>query len=78
MPLDFVALAVASFAIDGLVWGIAGYCVFRLLGGRRWWVGILATIQRCADMKLVNEKIEWLEGFAFRGPKSLEVTFRAV
>jgi hypothetical protein len=44
MPLDFVALAVASFAIDGLVWGIAGYCVFRLLGGRRWWAGILATI----------------------------------
>ncbi|MBY0274316.1 hypothetical protein K2Z84_03170 [Candidatus Binatia bacterium] len=44
MPLDFVALAVASFAIDGIVWGIAGYCAFRLLGGRRWWLGILATV----------------------------------
>ena len=44
MPLDFVALAVASFAVDGLVWGIAGWCVFRLLGGRRWWAGILATV----------------------------------
>jgi branched-subunit amino acid ABC-type transport system permease component len=44
MPLDFVALAVASFAIDGIIWGIAGYCAFRLLGGRRWWLGILATI----------------------------------
>lgn len=44
MPLDFVALAVASFAIDGLVWGVAGFCLFRLLGGRRWWVGILATV----------------------------------
>jgi cytochrome P450 len=41
-------------------------------------VGVLATIQRCADMKLVDERIEWLEGFAFRGPKSLRVTFRAV
>jgi cytochrome P450 len=41
-------------------------------------VGILATIQRCADLKLVNKRIEWLEGFAFRGPKSLRVTFRAV
>ena len=39
-------------------------------------VGILTTIQRCADLQLVTEKIEWLEGFAFRGPKSLEVTFR--
>lgn len=40
-------------------------------------VGILATIQRCADMKLQDERIEWLEGFAFRGPKTLNVTFRA-
>jgi hypothetical protein len=40
-------------------------------------VGILTTIQRCADMKLVDERIEWLGGFAFRGPKSLNVTFRA-
>ena len=40
-------------------------------------VGILTTIQRCADMKLVDERIEWLEGFAFRGPKTLQVTFRA-
>jgi hypothetical protein len=44
VPLDFVALAIASFAIDGLVWGLAGFCLFRLLGGRRWWLGILATI----------------------------------
>lgn len=44
MPLDFVALAVASFAIDGIVWGLAGYGVFRLFGGRRWWLGILATV----------------------------------
>jgi hypothetical protein len=45
MPADFIALAVASFAIDGIVWGCAGFCVFRLLGGRRrWWIGILATL----------------------------------
>ena len=30
---QFVALAIASFAIDGLVWGFAGFFVFRLLGG---------------------------------------------
>jgi len=44
VPLDFVVLAVASFAVDGLVWGIAGYGVFRLFRGRRWWLGILATV----------------------------------
>lgn len=44
MPLDFVALAITSFAIDGLVWGIAGFYLFRLLGGRRWWLGILGTV----------------------------------
>jgi branched-subunit amino acid ABC-type transport system permease component len=44
VTFDFLVLAIASFAIDGIVWGVAGYCVFRLLGGRRWWVGILATI----------------------------------
>lgn len=39
-------------------------------------VGILATIQRCADLRLVDEDVAWLEGFAFRGPRSLRVTFR--
>lgn len=42
---QFLALAIASFAIDGLVWGFAGFFVFRLLGGRRrWWIGILGTV----------------------------------
>jgi cytochrome P450 len=39
-------------------------------------VGILATIRRCADMQLVDERIAWLEGFAFRGPKALPIAFR--
>ncbi len=39
-------------------------------------VGILTTIQRCADMELVEDRVEWLEGFAFRGPKRLPITFR--
>jgi ABC-type spermidine/putrescine transport system permease subunit II len=42
---EFLALAIAAFAVDGLVWGFAGFFVFRLLGGgKRWWVGILATV----------------------------------
>lgn len=44
MTFDFLVLAIASFAIDGIVWGVAGFFLFRLLGGRRWWIGILATI----------------------------------
>jgi len=42
---EFLALAIAAFAVDGLVWGFAGFFVFRLLGGgKRWWIGILATV----------------------------------
>lgn len=41
---EIIALAIASFAIDGLVWGVAGHAIFRLLGGRRWWLGILVTV----------------------------------
>ncbi len=38
-------------------------------------VGILTVLQRCQNIKLVNEKVEWLPGFAFRGPHKLLVTF---
>ena len=77
MTPDFLALAIASFAIDGIVWGIAGFCLFRLLGGRRrWWVGILATITaalvqqalvflplvRLLDLRIGNEEIADLLG----------------
>lgn len=40
-------------------------------------VGILALLQRCRNMKLVSEKIDWLPGMAFRGPHILPVTFGA-
>ena len=38
-------------------------------------VGILALLQRCQNLKLVNKQIEWLPGFAFRGPHALPITF---
>ncbi len=41
-------------------------------------IGILALLQRCANLKLVSERVEWLPGFAFRGPHTLPVTFEAV
>jgi hypothetical protein len=34
-------------------------------------------VQRCENLQLVHEHVNWIEGFAFRGPKSLPVTFRA-
>lgn len=76
MP-EFLALVVAGTAIDGIVWGLAGFCLFRLLGGRRrWWVGILATVAaalvqqalvflplvRLLDLRIGNEEVADLLG----------------
>jgi pimeloyl-[acyl-carrier protein] synthase len=38
---------------------------------------VLTIVRRCADLQLAGDHVEWIEGFAFRGPKSLSVTFRA-
>jgi pimeloyl-[acyl-carrier protein] synthase len=38
---------------------------------------VLTIVRRCADLQLAGDHVEWIEGFAFRGPKSLPVTFRA-
>jgi hypothetical protein len=72
-----IALGVASFAVDGLVWGFAGFFVFRLLGGRdRWWIGILGTVLcaladqagifvpllRLLDLRIGNEVVADLLG----------------
>ena len=38
---------------------------------------VLTIVQRCAGLQLASEHVDWIEGFAFRGPKSLPVTFRA-
>ena len=40
-------------------------------------VGILSLVERCHEMKLVNDEITWLPGLAFRGPAALPITFRA-
>jgi cytochrome P450 len=40
-------------------------------------VGIMTLVERCTDLKLVNETVQWLPGFAFRGPTTLPVTFKA-
>jgi cytochrome P450 len=40
-------------------------------------IGIMTFFERCRDVRLVSDKIEWLPGFAFRGPHVLPVTFSA-
>lgn len=74
---EFIALAIAGLAIDGIVWGFAGFFVFRLLGGRRrWWVGILTTaalsvayqgllflpLVTLLDLRIGNEEVSDLLG----------------
>lgn len=74
---ELVPLAAASFAIDGLAWGLAGFFVFRVLGGRRrWWVGILGTalvalatnllvelpLIRLLDLRIGNDEIAEILG----------------
>jgi pimeloyl-[acyl-carrier protein] synthase len=38
---------------------------------------VLTIVQRCEGLQLASDHVDWIEGFAFRGPKSLPVTFRA-
>ena len=40
-------------------------------------IAVLTIAQRCAGLQLAHDHVDWIEGFAFRGPKSLPVTFRA-
>jgi hypothetical protein len=37
---------------------------------------VLTIARRCADLHLASDHVDWIEGFAFRGPQSLPVTFR--
>lgn len=36
-----------------------------------------AIVRRCENLQLATGQINWIEGFAFRGPKQLPVSFRA-
>jgi pimeloyl-[acyl-carrier protein] synthase len=36
-----------------------------------------AVVRRCADLRLATDRVTWQEGFSFRGPATLPITFRA-
>lgn len=49
-----------------------GASIARMVGQ----IGILSVVERCQDLQLVDTTVNWLPGFAFRGPTTLPVTFR--
>lgn len=55
----------------------AHYCLGVSIARTVSQIGIFTILERCRNLQLVDEKIEWLPGFAFRGPHRLPVTFQA-
>ncbi len=53
------------------------FCIGAAVARTEAQTAVLAIVQRCADIQLMHDQVEWIEGFAFRGPKSLPITFRA-
>ena len=53
------------------------FCLGAALARAEAQVAVLTRARRCEDLRLAGEGVEWLEGFSFRGPVSLPVTFRA-
>jgi len=53
------------------------FCLGAALARAEAQVAVLTLARRCEDLRLAGGGVEWLEGFSFRGPVSLPVTFRA-
>jgi cytochrome P450 len=53
------------------------FCLGSALARNVAQVAVLSVIQRCHDLRLVSDEIQWAPGFAFRHAKTLPVTFRA-
>lgn len=51
------------------------FCLGSALARNVAQVAVLSVVQRCDNLQLVNDTVEWAPGFAFRHPKSLPVTF---
>ncbi len=53
------------------------FCIGAAVARAEAQTAVLAIAQRCENLELASDQVDWIEGFAFRGPKSLPVTFRA-
>jgi cytochrome P450 len=51
------------------------FCLGSALARNVAQIAVLSLVQRCRNLRLVSEEVEWAPGFAFRHPKSLPVTF---
>lgn len=55
----------------------AHFCLGAAVARAEAQTAVLTIVQRCHDLQLARDRVDWIEGFAFRGPKSLPVIFRA-
>jgi hypothetical protein len=53
------------------------FCLGSALARNVAQLAVLSVVQRCDDLRLVSDEIEWAPGFAFRHARTLPVTFRA-
>ena len=53
------------------------FCLGAAIARAEAQIAVLTLIQRCGNLELLNDDADWLEGFSFRGLKSLPVRFTA-
>ncbi|CAN5780415.1 cytochrome P450 [soil metagenome] len=53
------------------------FCLGSALARNVAQIAILSAIQRCDNLRLVSDEVQWAPGFAFRHAKTLPVTFHA-
>ena len=53
----------------------AHFCLGSALARNVSQIAVLSAIQRCPDLRLVSDEVEWARGFAFRHARTLPVTF---
>ena len=54
------------------------FCLGAAIARAEAQVAVLTVVQRCEGLRLATDEVDWLEGFSFRGPKALPVTFAPV
>ena len=53
------------------------FCLGAAIARAEAQIAVQTVVERCDDLELVNDSADWLEGFSFRGLKTLPVRFRA-
>jgi len=51
------------------------FCLGSALARNVAQIAVLSTVQRCDNLRLVSDEVQWAPGFAFRHAKTLPVTF---